>query len=117
MKYRVDDKVQFEIIDDLLNLDITNSKNNFHKEKECYTIKELITSLKIEDIDLQLHNKMIIVTGNINLNTIFSVNSTYLSINSFEINEGKLTFFYNCSNFSSIGGIELIVFQLLIDYK
>lgn len=82
------------------------------------SIRQMINDINIDDCDIQLIDKVIVVAGSVNLVKIgvFSVYSTIIPLHGFEIGlDGLLKIIFDCSKIALPNGVNNIAFQLLLE--
>lgn len=107
-------KFRVETVDELAAITETV---DYPLDGKSSTIRALINSLNLNDCDIQLHEKIMIITGNVSIkNTSFSMYKPIVPIYGFEISDqGLLKIVLDCSKIALPNGVNNIAFQLIIE--
>jgi len=107
IKFRVEDANELNLITEAIDYQIDGKK----------TIRSLIEQSGLTDCDLQLVDKVIIVTGNVSIrNTNFSIYNSVIPLYGFEINGNDvMKVVFDCSKIALPSNVNNVAFQVLIE--
>jgi len=100
MKYKVKNKEEIDLIDELLAIVIINDNtNSFISKNKEVTLGDYFKSFEIIDCDVQLIADCVIVTGSVKLSKGLIVEN-HLPITCFEIGNDVIRFYLDCSKYA-----------------